>query len=167
MSNSTHTHHRPGLAAWRRPARWALSLALAFGLAAALPLFTAGFLHTRAAGDSPNLLFRLQQLVVVLTDGVFPARWMPDAAYGYGYPFFSYYASLPLYLAALLKLYGFTFTEALKLTQLAGFGLAAAGMYGWMRAHNARRPVAVLASAAYTPGPLPSGQRLCSGRLAL
>ena len=131
--------------------RWVV---LAFALLAALPLcLNPGFLHTRAAGDSPNLLVRLQQMTVALQDGVFPVRWMPDAAYGYGYPFFNYYASLPMYLAALLKLYGFSFTESLKLAQVAGFLLAAAGMYGWMRAQGAKRPVAMLASAAYTLAP--------------
>jgi hypothetical protein len=142
-----------GSVVWRRAALWVGSLALAFALAASLPLFNSGFLHTRAAGDSPNLLVRLQQLTTVLRDGVFPVRWMPDAAYGYGYPFFNYYASLPLYLAALLKLYGFTLTESIKLTQIAGFGLAAIGMFGWIRAQGAKRPVALLASAAYTLAP--------------
>jgi hypothetical protein len=123
-------------------------------LLVALPLLAnAGFLHTRPAGDSPNLLFRLQQLTEALSQGVFPVRWMPDAAYGYGYPFFNYYASLPTYLAALFKLYGFSYNLSIKLVQLAGFLLAAAGVYGWMRAQGARRPVAWLAAAAYTLAP--------------
>jgi len=45
-------------------------------------------------------------MAVSLQAGVFPVRWMPDAAYGYGYPFFSYMAALPYYVAALLNIVG-------------------------------------------------------------
>lgn len=62
-------------------------------LAAAYPLLSQpGLLNTRGGGDSPFLLQRLQQLETALRDGHFPVRWMPDANYGYGYPFFNYYA---------------------------------------------------------------------------
>src|SRR5512134_1706241 len=82
-----------------------IALALTSAIAAS-PLFLgSGFLNTRGGGDSPFLLFRLHQLYSALTQGVFPVRWMPDAAYGLGYPFFNYYAALPLYLAALFKLF--------------------------------------------------------------
>ena len=82
---------------------------------AALPLFlNPGFLNTRGGGDSPFLLFRLHQLYSAVTQGVFPVRWMPDAAFGLGYPFFNYYAALPLYLAALFKFLGASYVSALK-----------------------------------------------------
>ena len=79
-----------------------LASLLVIALLAASPLFlNSGFLHTRAGGDSPFLLFRTHQLVTALRDGVFPVRWMPDAAFGLGYPFFNFYAALPFYFAAL------------------------------------------------------------------
>ncbi|MFQ5408114.1 MAG: 6-pyruvoyl-tetrahydropterin synthase-related protein [Anaerolineales bacterium] len=128
--------------------------ALIVGALAALPLFLhAGFLNTRGGGDSPFLLFRLHQLLTALGAGQFPARWMPDAAYGLGYPFFHYYAALSFYIAAAFKLLGFSYVLALKLTQLAGFLAAAAGMYGWIRAASGSRPAAWLAAAAYTFAP--------------
>ena len=68
-------------------------------LLAALPLWGPGMVNTRGGGDSPFLLQRTHQLLANLRAGVFPVRWMPDAAYGLGYPFFSYYAALPYYLA--------------------------------------------------------------------
>ncbi|MBC7261588.1 MAG: hypothetical protein H5T63_06210, partial [Chloroflexi bacterium] len=86
-------------------------------------------MNTRAGGDSPFLLVRLHQLVSLLRAGVFPPRWMPDAAYGFGYPFFNFYAALPYYVAALLKLIGFGHLWSLKLTQAAGFVAAAAAIY--------------------------------------
>jgi hypothetical protein len=121
---------------------------------AALPLFlNPGFLNTRGGGDSPFLLFRLHQLYSAVTQGVFPVRWMPDAAFGLGYPFFNYYAALPLYVAALFKALGASYVLALKLTHLGGFLLAAFAMYGWMRAVGANRVAAWLAAAAYTFAP--------------
>lgn len=56
----------------------------------ALPLLLGpGLISTRASGDSPFLLLRVHQLARNLADGVFPARWMPNAAYGLGYPAFN------------------------------------------------------------------------------
>jgi hypothetical protein len=121
---------------------------------AALPLFlNSGFLNTRGGGDSPFLIFRLHQLYSALTQGVFPVRWMPDAAFGLGYPFFNYYAALPLYVAALFKFVGASYVLALKLTHLGGFLLAAFGMYGWMRSLNINRLPALLAATVYTFAP--------------
>ncbi|HKZ71078.1 MAG TPA: hypothetical protein VJ020_13420, partial [Anaerolineales bacterium] len=122
-------------------------------LAASFLFLNPGFLNTRGGGDSPFLLFRLHQLYSALTQGVFPVRWMPDAAYGLGYPFFSYYAALPLYLAALFKLLGASYVLALKLTQLTGFLLAAVAMYGWLRSIGASRLAAWVAAATYTFAP--------------
>jgi hypothetical protein len=78
---------------------------------------------------------------------------MPDAAYGYGFPFFNYYAALPYYLAALFKLYGFSYILSLKLTQLGALLTAALGVYAWARALGRSASPAVLASAAYTFAP--------------
>jgi len=133
-----------------RPFLFACGLAVL----AALPLFSnPGFLITRGVGDTPNLLFRVQQLLAALSAGDFPARWMPDADFGYGYPYFNYYASFSTYLAVAFKAYGFSFVNAIKLTQLVALLVAAAGMYAWARSLAWSRPQALLASAAYTFAP--------------
>jgi hypothetical protein len=130
------------------------ALALVLGAAAYLPLLlNSGFLNTRAGGDSPFLLVRLQQLVVALQAGVFPVRWMPDAAYGLGYPFFNYYAPLAYYLAALACFLGFGYLGALKLTQVAGFVVAGLAMYRLTADTFRSRPAGLLASLAYTYAP--------------
>ena len=127
---------------------------LFFALLAAAPLVLhAGFLNTRGGGDSPFLLFRLHQLEAALRDGVFPVRWMPDAAFGLGYPFFSYYAAFPYYVAAAFRLMGFSYVLSLKLTHLLGFALAAWGMFAWIRRVTGRLDQALLASIAYTFAP--------------
>ncbi len=133
---------------------WFRLAALLIALAAAAPLLQdAALLNTRGGGDSPFLLQRLQQLVAALQDGHFPVRWMPDAAYGYGYPFFNYYAPLSIYVAALFRFLGAPYTDAIQIAQLTAFLLAA-----WASWELARRWLhddwaALLASAAYTLAP--------------
>ncbi|MCA9963737.1 MAG: hypothetical protein KC423_05830 [Anaerolineales bacterium] len=112
-----------------------------------------GLLNTRGGGDSPFLLQRLQQLETALRGGHFPVRWMPDANYGYGYPFFNFYAPLSIYIAAVFRFLGFSYIRAIHLAQLAGFLVAAWGVYrlawGWWRDGW----MALLASATYTFAP--------------
>ncbi len=122
---------------------------LILALLASAPLWGPGIVNTRAGGDSPFLLWRTQQMAVNLRAGVFPVRWMPDAAFGYGYPFFNYYAALPFYLAGLLNVVGLDILTAIKLTQTLGFIAAAFAMYGWTRRHFSQAG-AWLAAVAYT-----------------
>ena len=138
----------------RRPPGLFFAAALALGALAAWPMLsTPGLVNTRAGGDSPFLLLRLYEMQVNLRAGVLPARWMPDAAYGLGYPFFNYYASLPYYLGAGLSLAGAGILWGLKLTQLLGFLAAAGAMYVLARDLFADRAGALLAAAAYTFAP--------------
>jgi hypothetical protein len=133
---------------------WGMTLSLLLALLAAAPLLLhAGFLNTRGGGDSPFLLFRLHQLCAALADGHFPVRWMPDAAFGLGYPFFSYYAALPYYVAALFRALGASYILSLKMTHLIGFLLAGGGAYAWVRRITGRQDAALLASGAYTFAP--------------
>jgi hypothetical protein len=136
---------------------WEKSLALAalllVSLIAAWPVWGPGLLNTRGGGDSPFLLLRTHQLAVNLRAGVFPARWMPDAAYGFGYPFFSYYAALPYYIAAGLTLAGLNILTAIKLTQTLFFVAAALAMYHWAERILRSRAGAWLAAVAYTSAP--------------
>lgn len=148
---ATSAEATPARRAWRDPY---LLLALALGLAAALPtLVGPGIVATRAGGDSPFLVQRVQQLSTVLRAGHFPARWMPDAAHGLGYPFFHFYAALPYYLAALLDMAGAGVLWGIKLTQGLGFLVAALATYGLARAMGASSPGALLAAASYTFAP--------------
>ncbi len=131
-----------------------LAAALLIAWAAAVPLLEPNaLLNTRGGGDSPFLLQRLHQLIAGLQAGQLPVRWMPDAAYGLGYPFFHYYAPLSIYVAAVFKGIGFSFTRAIQLTQLSGFIVAAWGMFALARTWFKDDWGALLASAAYTMAP--------------
>ncbi|MCP4426192.1 MAG: hypothetical protein GY803_17005 [Chloroflexi bacterium] len=128
--------------------------ALAIAFAAAWPLLAGpGLLNTRGGGDSPFLLQRLQQLETAVLQGHFPVRWMPDANYGYGYPFFNYYAPLSIYITLVFRLVGFSYVRSIQLAQLAGFLTAAWGMFRlgqrWFKSDWA----GLLAAAAYTVAP--------------
>ncbi len=131
-----------------------LAAALAIAFAAALPLLAGpGLLNTRGGGDSPFLLQRLQQLETAVLQGHLPVRWMPDANYGYGYPFFNYYAPLSIYITFLFRLIGFSYVRAIQLSQLAGFFVAAAGMFYLARRWLKSDWAGLLAAAAYTVAP--------------
>ncbi|MCX6016960.1 MAG: 6-pyruvoyl-tetrahydropterin synthase-related protein, partial [Chloroflexi bacterium] len=95
---------------------------------------------------------RTFELSTSIGDGALPGRWMPDAAFGLGYPFFVYYAALPYYLAAVVAMTGLSVVSAIKITQTLGVIAAAAGMYGfarkWLPSHGA-----ALAAVAYTTAP--------------
>jgi hypothetical protein len=113
-----------------------------------------GLINTRGGGDSPFLLQRLHQLTAALADGHFPARWMPDANYGYGYPFYNFYAPLSIYSAALFRFLGFSYVRAILLAQVAGFVVAAWAMYQLGRRwFGGSESAGLLASAAYTLAP--------------
>ncbi len=128
--------------------------ALLAALLLALPLMREpGLLNTRGGGDSPFLLQRLHQLETALRDGHFPVRWMPDANYGYGYPFYNFYAPLSIYSAAVFRFFGFSYIRAIQLSQLAGFLVAAGGMFVLGRRWFGSPWAGLLASVAYSTAP--------------
>ncbi len=136
------------------PVNWHLAAALFISIIAAWPLLSdPGFLNTRGGGDSPFLLQRVQQLGLALADGHFPVRWMPDASYGYGYPFFNYYAPLSIYIASALDFLGFGLVWAIKITQLLGFIAAAWSMFALGKRWFRNDWAGLLTSAAYTLAP--------------
>ena len=131
---------------------WAVTLLVA--VVAAFPLLSGnGLLNTRGGGDSPFLLQRVHQLVTAVSDGHFPVRWMPDANYGYGYPFYNFYAPLSIYITGFFKLIGFDYVRSIQLSQLAGFIVAAVGMFALARRWFNNEWTAVLATIAYTVAP--------------
>ncbi|MBM4431287.1 MAG: hypothetical protein FJ026_13230, partial [Chloroflexi bacterium] len=137
---------------WPNLREWGLVVALA--LLPALPLLVGGGLvNTRAGGDSPFLLVRVHQLVANLRAGVFPARWMPEAAYGLGYPFFNFYASLPYYLAATFRLAGLGYIASIQLTQILGFLFAALAVYGFGQELHKGAGASLLIAVAYSCTP--------------
>lgn len=131
-----------------------LAAAFLAAAAAAWPLMAQpGLLNTRGGGDSPFLLLRLHQLVTAVSQGHFPVRWMPDANYGYGYPFYNFYAPLSIYITAVFRFIGFSYVRSIQLSQLAGFLVAAGGMFYLARRWFHNEWAGLLAAVAYTVAP--------------
>ncbi|HEY3083085.1 MAG TPA: hypothetical protein VGM69_24605 [Chloroflexota bacterium] len=130
---------------------WSLA-ALALALPAAAPLLGPGLIATHRYGDSPFLLIRVVALLEGLKRGELFPRWSPDLAYGLGYPFFDFYGGLAFYAAALLHLLGLPIVEAIKATQLGGFLLCSAAMFGFARRHLGDAG-GLVAAAAYGYAP--------------
>ena len=154
VTSDSFARPRSGFCTSVRSINWIGLTLLLLALLAALPLWTGpGIVNTRGGGDSPFLFFRLHQLMANLREGVFPARWMPDAAYGLGYPFFNFYAALPYYFAAIFNFLGFDLLASIKLVQTLGFVFAGLALYGFARRHFANRWAAWLAAVAYVYAP--------------
>jgi cytochrome b subunit of formate dehydrogenase len=145
---------------WVRRARrlveeyWAPVLVLTLAFVAVLPALTVqGIVATRAGGDSPFLLQRVHQMAASIAALDLPARWMPDAAYGLGYPFWNYYAPLAYLVAGGIAVLGGGVIGAIKVTTLLWFLLAALGAYRLGRSLVGTRASGLLAAAAYTFAP--------------
>jgi hypothetical protein len=75
-------------------------------------------------GDSPCThdgafhYFRVAAMRHALQDGTLFTRYLPDLAFGYGYPFFNYRAALSYYLALALHLTGLALPVALNLVSV-------------------------------------------------
>jgi hypothetical protein len=93
---------------------------------AASPLLSAPYLQSY---DGLLHLFRLFALDAALRQGMAFPRWLPDLAFGYGYPIYNYYPPLAGYLAETLHIFGLSFPDAIKGTCFAVIALAAFGAY--------------------------------------
>ncbi len=78
---------------------------------------------------------------------------MPDANYGYGYPFYNFYAPLSIYITAVFNGLGFSFVRSIHLAHLLGFVVAGLGMYALGRRWLGSRWAGLLAAVAYTVAP--------------
>ncbi len=132
----------------------AASAAGGLAVAAVVPaLLLRGLWATGAAGDSPFLLQRVQQYAQALGAGEFPARWMADAAYGLGYPFWNFYSPLAYLIAAPIALAGGGVVGAIKLVALASFVAAGLGAYVLGSRTWGSAPAGLVAAASYTFAP--------------
>ncbi len=92
---------------------------------AAVPLFHAGLFPTI---DNISVV-RLESMAKELGRGQFPVRYASDLARGHGYMLFNYYAPLPFYSGALIRLARVNLVGALKRTYLAAFVLGGMGIF--------------------------------------
>lgn len=65
--------------------------------------------------DSTIHIARLAQSFTALKEGHFPLRWLSNWHFGFGYPVFIFTYSLPYYVGALFKIFGFSFETIFKI----------------------------------------------------
>ncbi len=104
------------------------------------------------SADGQLHFWRVVELDHCLRNGYFYPRWMPDMAYGYGFPLLNYYAPLSVYLAEGFHLFGLDFTAALLAAFCASLALGALGAYFWAREAFGEAS-GLLAAVAYTYAP--------------
>ncbi len=95
-------------------------------------------------------------------NGLFFSRWLPDLAFGYGYPFFLYREPLPLYLSGLLHAAGLPLPAATNLLYALGILTAGWFTYLWVRDIFGAR-AGIVAAVAYMAAPYQLADALVRG----
>lgn len=111
-----------------------------------LSFFNSQFFYTQ----DHIFIARLHQMSKALSDGYFPVRWAPDLRFGE--PIFNFYAPLPYYLGALIKLLGFNFIWVAKILFILSSILSALTMYIFCRKLFSSR-AAILGATLYVYAP--------------
>ena len=102
--------------------------------------------------DGDLHVYRVVAIRHALEEGLLYTRWLPDLAFGYGYPFFNYREPLSYYLALGLYLLGLPLPLALNLVYVLSILGCAVGAY--LLARDLFGPTAgLVAAAAYACAP--------------
>jgi len=148
----------PRVGASQRP----LLLVLAAAVAASGGLLRAGLPDTH---DGLFHFFRMMALDEAVGQGCCFPRWLPQFAFGYGQPVFTFYGAAAYYQALSGHLVGLGAEAALKLSWFMGFATAGAGAYGLARRWMHGSPAA-LVGAAYVLFPYRLANVYVRGALA-
>jgi hypothetical protein len=132
----------------------------------ALPLTSALWHWTAVACTHDGHLHsnRVAAIRYAWENGLYLARWLPDVAFGYGYPFFVYREPLPLYAVLMPHLWGLPLPAASNLVYL--LSIVAAGLFTflWVRDVLGAR-AGVVAAVAYMAAPYMLIDALVRGNL--
>ncbi|MCH7640862.1 glycosyltransferase family 39 protein [Patescibacteria group bacterium] len=124
-------------------------LLIAISTLAIYPLFKEGLYPFH---DEPNIA-HLHQMTRALSEGQFPPRWIPDASYNFGNPYYIYFYHLPFYIGSLFNLlFGLTLISSFKLVIILSVFLSVILFYLLMRRFF--NPLVSLSSASvylFTP----------------
>ena len=129
--------------------RYAMGVVAVLCLVALVPLLgtTSPCTH-----DGDLHYYRVAAMAHALKDGVFFSRYMPDLAFGYGYPFFNYREPVSYYATLALYLIGLPLPLALNLVY--AFSILASGLAAYLLARDLFGPTAgLVAGVAYAYAP--------------
>jgi hypothetical protein len=126
---------------------WALGLIVALlGALTCLPLYGGHWWHSHEGWSYP---IRTAEYLRVLHAGHTYPRWCPDLYYGYGSPFFNFYAPGVYTAAALFVGLGWEVVPALKMVVVLAGAAGAFGAFALVREETGRDDAALLAGAAF------------------
>ncbi len=139
-----------------------LLLVWLFSVPAILPLVQPFLTHS---ADGLLHLYRVVALAQAISQpGVLFPRWLPDLAYGYGFPLFVYYAPLSYYLTLFLSLAGLRTVFALNAAFILALLLAGTGTYLFVKVLFGPK-AGLLAGVAYVYAPFQILNTLSRGGL--
>ncbi|HSM56995.1 MAG TPA: 6-pyruvoyl-tetrahydropterin synthase-related protein, partial [Candidatus Sulfomarinibacteraceae bacterium] len=134
----------------RRHTAWHLLLTGVLGLPLITPLLR--WSSVPCTHDGHLHYHRVAAIRHAWENGLFFSRWLPDLAFGYGYPFFLYREPFPLYLTHFMHLAGLPLPAATNLFYAATILLAGAFTYLWVR-DIFGAPAGIVAAVAYMAAP--------------
>ncbi len=140
------------------------------GLLLVLLLWTGVALSPLLRVDSPCThdghlhYYRIVAMRQGLKEGVLVSRWLPDLAFGYGFPFFNYRAPLSYYVGEAFYLLGLGLPLALNLVFALSLAASALGAYLLGR-DLFGRPAGWVAAVAYAYAPYTLIDALTRGNL--
>ena len=124
-----------------------LLLVLAFAGVVIAPLLQPGYFW--GAHDARHDVYFIQQYDKSVQDGIWFARWGPDWAFGYGYPFWIVYGPLATFLGELFHHFaGLDFEASVKAVLGLSVILSGLAMYGFVRSWLDRK-AGLVAAVAY------------------
>ncbi len=116
---------------------------LLFGLPLVTPLMHSA--SSPCTHDGHLHYHRIAAMRNAWESGLIFSRWLPDVAYGFGYPFFIYREAVPLYLALFPHLLGLPLPAAINLFYATMILAAGLFMFLWVR--DLYSPLAAVVSA--------------------
>ncbi len=120
------------------------------GIASVQPLFASPI---PTGADALLHFYRIATWDELWSHGIVWSRWLPNFAFGYGYPLMNYHPPLAYALGALVHRAGFALLPAMQLTWALSAVAAAVGMYGWVSAVSHSQRAGLIAAAAYVFAP--------------
>ncbi len=97
-------------------------------------------------------MIRQLQMEKCFEDGQIPCRWGPDLGYGYGYPIFNFYPPLPYLIGHVVRYFGYSFVETVKINAILQFFVSAVGIFFLIKKITNSK-IGLLAGTLYTYAP--------------
>ncbi len=119
----------------------------------ALPLLSPFFRLISACTHDGHLHYhRIAAMLHAWQNGLFFSRWLPDLAFGYGYPFFLYREGAPLFLTLIPHALGLPLPAAVNLFYM--LCILAAGWFMYLWVNDIFGPLSgIVAAVAYMAAP--------------